>query len=133
MPLPLAPNEALGWLWFVLGMVTGAALGSAFQRDDFMGGYASWPRRLLRLGHVSFFGLGLINILFALSLPRVSLGAPWPAVASWALAVGALTMPACCAVAAWRRRAKPLFAVPVIALLLGASLTALGLFLSEVP
>lgn len=120
-------NEALGWVWFVLGMVSGAVLGLGFAREAYLGGYASWQRRLLRLGHVSFFGLGLINILFAFSLPRISLGAPWPVVASWALVVGAVTMPVCCALAAWRKPAKALFFIPVVSLLLGTVITAAGL------
>lgn len=120
-------NEAFGWIWFVLGMVTGAAMGLGFARPDFLGGYASWPRRLLRLGHISCFGLGLINILFAFSLPRIALGAPWPLIASCSLIVGGFAMPLCCALAAWRKPAKALFFIPVLALLLGAVITAAGL------
>lgn len=122
-------NEAFGWIWFVLGMVTGAALGLGFARPGFLGGYGSWERRLLRLGHISFFGLGLINILFAYALPRVALDAPWPAVASWGLIVGGVTMPLCCALAAWRKPMRNLFPIPVVALLVGASITAAGLCL----
>jgi len=120
-------NEAFGWIWFVLGMVSGAALGLGFARPGFLGGYGSWERRLLRLGHISFFGLGLINILFALALPRVALESPWPAVASWALIVGGVTMPLCCGLAAWRQPLRNLFPVPVVSLLAGASITAVGL------
>ena len=120
-------NEGFGWIWFVLGMVSGAALGLGFARPGFLGGYGSWERRLLRLGHISFFGLGLINILFALALPRVALESPWPAVASWALIVGGVTMPLCCGLAAWRQPLRNLFPVPVVSLLAGASITAVGL------
>ncbi len=120
-------NEAFGWIWFVLGMVSGAGLGLGFARPEFLGGYGSWERRLLRLGHISFFGLGLINILFAFSLPRVALAAPWPVVASLALVVGGITMPLCCALSAWRKPMRNLFPVPVLSLLLGASITAVGL------
>jgi len=125
-------NEAFGWIWFVLGMGSGALLGLGFARESFLGGYGSWERRLLRLGHISFFGLGLINILFALSIDRIGLGDPWTPVASWSLIVGGVAMPTCCALAAFHKSAKSLFAVPVIALLLGASITALGLTLGVV-
>lgn len=124
-------NEAFGWVWFVLGMASGAALGLGFARPEFLGGYGSWERRLLRLGHISFFGLGLINILFAFSVARVALPAPWPVVASWALVVGGITMPLCCALAAWRKPMRNLFPVPVLSLLLGASITAVGLLAGE--
>lgn len=125
-------NEAFGWVWFVFGMLSGAVLGLGFARPDFLGGYGSWERRLLRLGHISFFGLGLINILFAVSVPRVALAAPWPMLASWALIVGGITMPACCALAAWRKPMRNLFPIPVLTLLLGASITATGLVLGGV-
>jgi hypothetical protein len=120
-------NEVFGWVWFVLGMASGAVLGLGFARDGFLGGYGSWERRLLRLGHVSFFGLGLINILFAHSVARVSLGAPWPMAASVLLIVGGVAMPVCCGLAAWRKPAKVLFPIPVAALLLGTGITAVGL------
>lgn len=125
-------NEAFGWVWFVFGMLSGAVLGLGFARPDFLGGYGSWERRLLRLGHISFFGLGLINILFAVSVPRVALAAPWPMLASWALIVGGITMPACCTLAAWRKPMRNLFPIPVLTLLLGASITATGLVLGGV-
>lgn len=123
----IAINEAFGWVWFVFGMGTGAALGMRFARESFLGGYGSWERRLLRLGHISFFGLGLINILFAYSAPRIDLATPWISVASWSLIIGGITMPTCCALAAWRKRTKSLFVIPVVSLLIGALITAWGL------
>ena len=41
-----------------------------------MGGYASLRRRMTRLGHISFFGLGIINVLFALSLIAIPIPLP---------------------------------------------------------
>ena len=57
-------NLAFAWLWIFAGFISGALLGLRFQNKDWMGGYTSFPRRLYRLGHISFFGLGLINLLF---------------------------------------------------------------------
>ncbi len=120
-------NEAFGWVWFLVGMLSGAMLGLGFAREGFLGGYGSWERRLLRLGHVSFFGLGLINILFAHSVARVSLDAPWPMVASVSLVVGGVTMPVCCGLSAWKKPLKALFPIPVVALLMGTGITAIGI------
>lgn len=120
-------NEAFGWIWFVLGMGSGALLGLGFAREGFLGGYGSWERRILRLGHISFFGLGLINILFALAVARIDAPEAWISVASWALIVGGVTMPLTCALSAWRKPMRNLFPVPVLSLLLGASITAFGL------
>ena len=116
MPL----NETFGWLWITLGFLSGALIGLGFLRDDFLGGYDSRPRRLIRLAHISFFGLGFINVLFATgSAPAVlaALAAPLLRVASWGLIAGAVLMPTCCLLVAWRAGLKPLFAAPVAALI----------------
>ena len=50
-------------------------LGLFFHRENWLGGYASLKRRMYRLGHISFFGLGAVNLLFWLtvkSLPALS-------------------------------------------------------------
>lgn len=120
-------NEAIGWLWITLGFVSGIALGMGFRGERFLGGYGSWPRRLLRLGHISFFGLGLLNALFALSAERVNLPPVWLATASWGLIVGACSMPLACAIAAFAPRAHPLFAVPVVSLTTSGVLITAGL------
>ena len=108
MPL----NESFGWLWVLAGFVSGFFLGLGFHREGWMGGYGSFRRRLIRLGHVSFVGLGFLNILFALGTPRVALSEAWLPVASWALVTGGVTMPLCCGLMAWRREFYPLFVVP---------------------
>ena len=120
-------NEAFGWCWIVLGMLSGAVLGLGFAREGFLGGYASWPRRMLRLGHVAFFMLGALNVLFAMSIERAALSSGWSETASWALIIGAIFMPATCIASAFKPAARNAFALPVIALLLGAGITAVGL------
>jgi hypothetical protein len=120
-------NELFGWVWILLGMLAGLGLGLGFHRENWLGGYASHPRRLIRLGHISFFGLGLINVLFALAAPRIRLEAVPLTIAGWSLVLGGLTMPVCCALMAWRKALQPLFALPVTSLLVGAALTVMGL------
>ena len=120
-------NEAFGWVWILAGFLSGLVLGLFFQRDDWLGGYGSFRRRLIRLGHISFLGLGILNILFALSAPRIHL-APGPlALASRALLVGAVTMPLCCGLMAWRRGFHLLFGIPVASLVLGVVLVVRGI------
>lgn len=123
MPL----NESFGWTWLLAGTVSGLALGLRFHREEWMGGYGSLRRRMIRLGHISFFGLGFLNILFALEAARAGLSPAWLAVASWALVTGGVTMPVCCGLMAWRPVFQPAFAVPVASLLLGVALTAFGM------
>ncbi len=119
-------NEVFGWFWILGGILAGLVLGLQFHLDDWLGGYGSLRRRLARLGHISFVGLGALNILFALAGPRLHLAAGPLALASAALLVGGVTMPACCALMAWRRGFRLLFGVPVASLLLGVGLIARG-------
>ncbi len=120
-------NETFGWLWIVLGLVSGSLLGLKFQGEKWLGGDGSHRRRLIRLGHISFFGLGILNILFAHSLERIHLSPVSLTLASRSLMLGALPMPVCCGLMAWKRGLQPLFIVPVLSSLLGGILTFLGL------
>lgn len=123
--LPHPFNWNLGWLLVLTAFVTGALIGLGFHREDFLGGYTSFPRRLLRLGHIALAALGMMNVLFSLS--------PWPvpgtllaSAASVCFAVGGITMPAVCFLTAWRSGFRHLFAVPVVSLLLAVAFTWFG-------
>jgi hypothetical protein len=120
-------NEVFGWLWVTLGFSSGALIGLRFDQAEWWGGYNSFRRRLVRLGHISLIGLGILNILFAQSLLRLTLGPAALATASWALIIGGVTMPTACGLAAWKQRSVPLFAVPVVSLIVGGWLTVIGL------
>lgn len=115
-----------GWIGMLAGVVSGATLGLFFHREDWMGGYNSYRRRLARLGHISFFGLGFLNLLFAATLGQLSLGGSWLAVASWALITGAMTMPICCFLSAWRKPFRHLFPIPVVAVTTGLLAILIG-------
>ena len=114
----------LGWSLVLAGFASGAALGLGFLSPEFLGGYSSPRRRLLRLGHIALVALGMLNVLFALAPVPVS-GTTAASVASLGLAIGALSMPLACAFTAWRERLRVLFPVPVVALVAGA-VAALG-------
>lgn len=119
-------NEVFGWCWILSGLLAGLALGMRFHAENWLGGYASHPRRLLRLGHISFLGLGILNLLFARCGAPLRLSPLHLAIASWAFVAGAVSMPACCAIMAWRRELYLVFSVPVTALLLGTGLVVFG-------
>jgi hypothetical protein len=120
------PNLIFAWLWILLGFVSGLGLGLFFHRENWLGGYGSFPRRMYRLAHISCFGLGAVNLLFWLTLQRVVPSesfATVTAVASWAFIIGGVTMPLCCLVMAHFPKAHLIFAVPVVSLILGGALT----------
>jgi len=123
------PSHVLNWQcgwWLVLAaFITGAVIGLSFHRDDFLGGYGSFRRRLVRLGHIALAALGIMNVVFSLS--------PWPVPGTWmataaslCFVAGGVAMPAACFLTAWRKEFRHVFAVPVTALVLAVVFTTLG-------
>ena len=113
------PNLFLAWLWILLGFFTGMVLGMFFHQENWLGGYDSFKRRMYRLAHISFFGLGTVNLLFSLTVRIFLLTGQAVGFASWAFVVGAVTMPVCCVVMAHFPKAHALFALPVLSLIAG--------------
>lgn len=118
-------NFYAGWAMVLAAFVVGAAVGLFFHRDDFWGGYASFRRRIVRLGHVALAALGMMNVLYALC--------PWPAPGTWngiwagrLWIAGGLAMPAICFLSGWRQSFRFLFFIPVSALVVAVSLTLLA-------
>src|SRR6478735_1886102 len=94
-------NLTAGWLGVLGGVVSGCAIGLFFHQEKWMGGYSSFRRRMTRLGHISFFGLGFINLLFVFSVQSVEMPLLAGQIASVSLVLGLITMPLCCFLAAW--------------------------------
>jgi hypothetical protein len=135
------------------GLVLGLLLGLVARRDDGWGGYASFPRRAARLGHIAAVMLPALAGLYAVllsgpgGLPVAATGAagvegaarssaafaaaPPGAYAVWGAALwiaGGLTLPTALYAAAWRRSLAPLLSVPALAVVAGAvCLAAAGL------
>ena len=120
-------NEIFGWLSVLAGLVMGLYMGMKFQREDWLGGYNAFPRRMVRLAHVALVALGMLNILFAQSAARQRLSPALAQAASIAFVAAAVTMPACCLWIATRRRHFEFFAAPITALAAGLILTIGGL------
>jgi hypothetical protein len=121
-------NLAVGWSAILAGLLVGAGIGIFFRREAWLGGYASWQRRMLRLTHISLVGTGLLNLAFALSGEALHLD-PLPRLGSALLVVGAVTMPLICALSAWRSAVRPPFFIPVLSLVIGAAdILCRGLF-----
>jgi hypothetical protein len=120
-------NLVIAWTWILLGFAGGMVLGLFFHQESWLGGYASLKRRLYRLAHISCFGLGAVNLLFAVTARNWLGGGGLTGVASLAFAIGALTMPVCCVVTAHFPKARALFVVPVLNLLAGGTLVLIQL------
>lgn len=109
----------VGWSAMFLGVVTGAAIGLYFHNDEWMGGYGTFRRRMLRLAHIAFFGLGFINLMFAMTVQTLVLPAPNITIASYGFIIGAITMPLICLLTAMSKPFRHLFPLPVISVLAG--------------
>jgi hypothetical protein len=118
-------NLYAAWVAMLLGGIAGAVQGLWFHHEAWLGGYGSWRRRMLRLGHISFFGIGLINLAFALTARSLDLvgGLYWP---SRLLIAGAVTMPLVCYLSACRKPFRHLFFIPALSVIV-----ATGLFLAR--
>lgn len=120
-------NLLLGWAWLLLAFVSGLLLGLFFHRENWLGGYSSLRRRLYRLAHISFFGLGFINLAFYMTAKQMPLSESSMSLAGWGFVIGSVAMPICCVLTAHYPATRSLFAIPVLSLLLGGSLTMAGL------
>lgn len=120
-------NLLFAWIWILAGFGSGMMMGLFFNREDWLGGYTSLKRRLIRLAHISFFGLGAVNLMYYFTARYVLEPSTLQAAASWGYVVGGITMPVVCLIMARWTRAKMLFAVPVISLLLSGALTICAL------
>jgi len=125
---PQVPNLNLmaGWLGMLAGVLSGAILGLFFHREDWMGGYGSYRRRLARLGHIAFFGLGFLTLIFAATAAQLPLNGRLLSTASWTLILGAVTMPLCCFLSAWRKPLRHLFPIPVLSITTGLLAILIG-------
>ena len=70
-------NRTVGWVSLAVGAGTGLILGlwsfdGPMTVPAWIGEYGDTSRRMVRLGHIAFFGLGILNILLARELPRLS-------------------------------------------------------------
>jgi hypothetical protein len=118
-------NWYAGWGLVLAAFVTGAVLGLFFHGEDFLGGYTSFRRRIIRLGHIALAALGLMNVVYSLS--------PWPEPSRWEAEAasicwlaGGIAMPAVCFLTGWNAAFRYLFFIPVTALVMAVVYTLRG-------
>jgi len=109
-------NFTAGWYLILAAFATGAGIGLGFHREDFLGGYGSFRRRLARLGHISLAALGGLNVLYGLA------PVPVGAMPGWFLLAGGIAMPVVCFLSAWKAVFRHLFFIPVVLLVSGVGL-----------
>jgi hypothetical protein len=109
-------NLIAAWTGVLAGLLVAVPVGLNFNKEDWLGGYSSWTRRLLRLGHIAFFGVAFLNFANVatakwLAIPEASLQTT-----SILFVVARISMPLVCLAAAFKQNLRHLFVLPVLSL-----------------
>lgn len=120
-------NIQAAWLAILMGMIGGAIQGLFFHDENWLGGYGSWTRRLMRLGHISFFGLALLNLAFAFTVQQLQMKEPEISWTSLLMLIGLVSMPLVCYLSAFQKKCRHLFIIPV-----GSLVSAVAIFVYQI-
>jgi hypothetical protein len=123
-------NHVVGWWSLVAGVATGLVMGlwsfdGPLAVPVWLGDYGDTSRRLARLGHIAFLGLGILNILVARELPAIR-PERRRRIASFAMNAGNLLMPLALFAAAAFPPVKYALAIPSILVFVALTLVASG-------
>ncbi len=118
-------NTLAAWFGILAGVIAGLVQGLFFHKEEWLGGYTSWKRRMVRLAHISFFGIGFVNLAFAFAVysANIQSGIVLP---SYLFIIGAITMPIVCYLSAFKKFFRNLFFIPVLSVLVGTVVFILG-------
>lgn len=126
-----ALNRSIALTSLALGALSGMLIGlwsfgGPAPVPDAIGDYGDLSRRLLRLGHIAFFGLAFLNLILARQLPALPLGPKAIRGALGCMNFGNVTLPAALIAAAFFEPVKYLTAPPAFAVALALCIAAWG-------
>lgn len=124
-------NRSVGWTSLAVGIAVGLVIGlwsfdGPMATPAWVGEYTDTSRRLLRLGHIAFIGLGLLSILLAAELGRSSLSARGRQMASRLMVAGNVFLPVLLVGASIWRPLKYLMGLPATCVFVAMVLAAWG-------
>lgn len=119
-------NIIFGWCWLFLGIIGAMWLGLYAFTPDWLGGYISLSRRLLRLAHVAVMALSLTNILYGLCLDRTGLTLRLKRIGSFTMIITAIGMPFACLASIYKSSFEIFFSIPVISFCLAVIIMIVG-------
>jgi hypothetical protein len=124
-------NRAVGWATIAVGIACGLVMGlwsfdGPMPVPSWIGDYTDTSRRLIRLGHIAFIALGMIDILLADELRRTTLSAAGRTLASRLMIAGNIFLPVALIVAALWRPAKYVMPAPAMCVFAAMLLAAWG-------
>ncbi|MDX1387794.1 MAG: hypothetical protein R3344_01295 [Acidobacteriota bacterium] len=124
-------NRAIGWTSLALGVFSGLILGmwsfdGPVPVPEWLGDYGDTSRRLARLGHIAFFGLGFLNLFLARELDALQLDDGQRRTASVAMNFGNVFLPLTLFAASFYHPLKYMMPMPALAVALAMTLAAWG-------
>ncbi len=129
--LELRTNLRIGWTSLAVGAATGLIMGlwsfaGPVPVPTWLGEYGDVARRLARLGHIAFFGLGILNLLLVRDLPRLGLSHGAARVAAATMNFGNVFLPLTLWLAAAYHPLKYLMPLPAISVFVALTIVAWG-------
>lgn len=118
-------NMYVAWMAMLVGALVGALSGLFFHKQEWLGGYTSWRRRMIRLGHISFFGIAFINFAFVFTVWYLKID-KHILLPSRLLVIGTVTMPLVCFLSAYKKPFRHLFFIPVLSILAALVMFVIG-------
>jgi len=124
-------NRRVAWACCATGVLVGLVMGlwsfdGPMPVPGWLGEYGSTPRRLARLGHIAFMGLGILNLLLVQELRVTGLSNRLARVASGTMNFGNIALPVVLLGAAVWPPLKYLLSVPASAVFVSLVLAAFG-------
>ena len=121
-------NRAIGFTSLLLGVASGMIIGlwsfgGPLPVPDAIGDYGGLPRRFLRLGHIAFFGLGLINLAIAGHCGRLNFDQTAQRRTLTLINLGNVGLPPLLLAATWQPILLYLMPVPVLCVFAALALT----------
>lgn len=122
-------SRAVAMTSLLLGAASGLVIGlwsfgGPLPEPSWVGGYGELPRRLLRLGHVALFALGMINLMLTRQLAACAPGEGATRLAQAAMNVGNISMPPLLFAAALQAEIKYLLGLPALAVFVALAIAA---------
>jgi len=122
-------NISFGWLWILVGIIAGAIMGMWSFNGPLtspLGEYTALPRRMVRLAHIAFIALAIINILYGYEIDRIK--SKFKNLGSQFMIYGAILMPLFLIGAAFFEPLKYLTVIPATLVMIALLIIVLGRF-----
>ena len=127
-------NISFGWVWILVGILVGAILGMWSFNGPFpspVGDYTSLPRRMLRLAHIAFIALAIINILYGYEIDKLKIKGRIKRLGSLLIIFGAILMPIILIISAFYEPFKYLTIIPTTLIIISLIIIIYGRFVSN--